>query len=168
MAKLAEQYVVEYLIREGFATVQGLRKGVNEWDVLAIRVCNGKIEARHLEVQVSFDPVSYLSNSNAKKRTDADVHSEMQKWVEKKFTGEKIFKIRKHFFAGEWAYELIHGVLADSREMDFLKQSGVILRPFTSIIDSLCKEHPRHLPFVAEGKDAVEIIRNLKAHDQTN
>lgn len=165
MAKLAEQYVIEQLNREGYATVQGIKKGNNEWDVLAIRVRDGKVEARHVEVQVSFDPVSYLSNPNAKKRTDTEVCSDMEKWIEKKFAGKKIGGIREHFFAGKWSYELVHEVLADPREADFLRKTGVTLRLFTDVIESLCNTHPRKLPFVAEGKDAVEIIRNLKIYD---
>jgi hypothetical protein len=50
MAKFAEQYVVEFLNRDGFATIQGVRKGINEWDVLAIKVSTGHIEAKHVEV----------------------------------------------------------------------------------------------------------------------
>ena len=162
MAKLAEQYVIEYLNRQGFATVQGVRKGVNEWDILAIRVSGGQIEARHVEVQVSFDPVSHLSNRNAKKRTDASVVSDMQQWMKKKFIGEKIVSIRNHFYTGLWLYELVHGVLHDNRELEYLRQNAVALRPFANVVTSLCEAHPRKLSFVAEGKDAVEIIRNMK------
>ena len=161
MAKLAEQYVIEYLNREGFTTAQSLKKGNNEWDLFAIRVSSNKVEARQVEVQVSFDPVSYLSNRNAKRRSDEEVNADMQKWMEKKFPGDKVREVRALFFPGAWSYELVHGVLADEREMVFLERAGVSLCPFDNIIASLCKDHPRELPFVAEGKDAVEIVRSL-------
>ncbi len=166
MAKLAEQYVAEFLNREGFATIQGVRKGNNEWDVLAIRVSTGHIEAKHVEVQVSYDPVSYLSNQNARKRSEADLQADIKLWMEKKFTGDRIVAIRKLFYPGEWKYELVHGVLADPKELELLRELGVIARPFSEILTSLCKEHPRDLPFVAEGKDAVELVRNLTAAEE--
>ncbi len=166
MAKLAEQYVVEFLNREGFATIQGVRKGNNEWDVLAIGLSTGHVEAKHVEIQVSYDPVSYLSNRNARKRSDADLQADMKLWMEKKFTGERIVAIRKLFYPGEWKYELVHGVLADPRELELLRQFGVVARPFSDILANLCKIHPRDLPFVAKGKDAVELVRNLTAAEE--
>ena len=161
MAKLAEQYVVEMLNRDGFATVQGLRQGVYEWDILAIKVAGGKVEARHLEVQVSYDPVSYLSNRNARSRSDEEIRTEMTAWLEKKFTGHKVTAARAYFYAGTWTYELVHGELADERELTFLSQTGVKTHYFPQLVRELCTTHPRHVPFVAAGKDAVEVIRNL-------
>src|SRR5687768_13272063 len=116
MAKLSEDYVVEFLHRQGYAVVRGARKGVNEWDIFAIKVATGSIEARHVEVQVSYDPVSYLSSGNARRRSDAEVESDMGKWLEKKFVGEKVRTIRDFFYKGEWQCELVHGELADERE----------------------------------------------------
>jgi hypothetical protein len=162
MAKLSEEYVIEALNREGFLTAQGIRRGTSEWDIFAIRVSRDQIEARHIEVQVSYDPVSHLSNRNARNRTDAEVQSDMDAWMQKKFTGEKVSGIRQQFFHGQWSHELVHGTLVDSREFDYLREKGVVLRPFQNLIDDLCRSHPRELPFVAGGKDAVEVIRNIR------
>ena len=121
MAKLSEEYVIEYLTRRGFTTARGIRKGVNEWDIFAINCKTKEIEACHVEVQVSYDPVSYLGSKNARKRSEEEVIEGMQKWMLKKFTGDKIQSIRKHFYTGEWSYCLVHEVLADEREKDFLR-----------------------------------------------
>lgn len=161
MAKLSEEYVIEYLTRSGFTTARGIRKGVNEWDIFAINCKTKEIEACHLEVQVSYDPVSYLSSTSAKRRSEEKVVEEMQKWMIKKFTGEKVQSIRKNFYTGCWSYCLVHEVLADEREKDFLKQNGVKLMKFSDIVASLCEKHPRTLAFTAEGKDTVEVTRNL-------
>ena len=161
MAKLAEQYVVEMLNRDRFATIQGVRQGVHEWDILAIRVSTGVIEARHLEVQVSYDPVSYLSNRNARQRSDDELRTEMGAWMEKKFTGQKVAAVRGGFYTGQWKYELVHGELADQRELHYLNLAGVTTHYFPALVQQLCATHPRQAPFVAAGKDAVEIVRNL-------
>jgi hypothetical protein len=166
MAKLAETLVIEYLNRKGFTTAQGVKNGSSEWDILAICIKTGTPLAVHLEVQISFDPVSYHSCANAKKRTDAEVSLAMPEWFEKKYERQKIRNIRSEFFGGHWEYWFVHGVIKDERELVFLREKGVRVIPFTEIISELCGIHPRDLAFTAEGKDLVEIIRNIKQPNQ--
>jgi hypothetical protein len=99
MALLAEQLVDEWLNRKGFFTLQGIKKGVHEIDLLGIRMIDGRLEGWHVEVQVSFRPVSYISRLSkeqqkelgAKSATSAImrgpqiVEPSIDEWVEKKF-----------------------------------------------------------------------------------
>ena len=57
MALLAEELVEEWLNRQGFFTIRGLKLGVHEMDLLAIRPRpDGSLECRHVEVQASMRP----------------------------------------------------------------------------------------------------------------
>ena len=62
MALLAEEIVEEWLNRQGYFTIRGIKMGVHEIDLLAVKwLGNGKTECRHIEVQASMRPVSYIS-----------------------------------------------------------------------------------------------------------
>lgn len=64
MALLAETLAEEWLNRQGFLTVRGARDGVNEMDMLAVRLQPSQgtePEAWHVEVQSSFRPMNYLT-----------------------------------------------------------------------------------------------------------
>jgi hypothetical protein len=60
MALLAEQFVDEWLNRNGFFTLRGVKSGIHEIDLLGIRMSAGRLEGWHVECQVSFRPVSYI------------------------------------------------------------------------------------------------------------
>jgi hypothetical protein len=56
MALLAESVVDEWLNRQGFFTIRGVKQGVSEMDILAVRPESSGIIGWHVEVQVSFRP----------------------------------------------------------------------------------------------------------------
>lgn len=62
MALLAEEIVEEWLNRQGYFTIRGVKLGVHEIDLLAVKWRGDKKpECRHIEVQASMRPVSYIS-----------------------------------------------------------------------------------------------------------
>ncbi|SEQ13882.1 hypothetical protein [Nitrosomonas ureae] len=61
MSLLSESLVEEWLNRAGYFTIRGVRYGVSEIDLLAVRYTAQGIEARHVEVQISTNPISYIS-----------------------------------------------------------------------------------------------------------
>ena len=62
MALLAEEVVEEWLNRQGYFTIRGIRLGVDEIDLVAVMLRSGKTpDCRHVEVQASMRPVSYIS-----------------------------------------------------------------------------------------------------------
>src|SRR6266480_4364515 len=103
MALMAEQLVDEWLNRNGFFTLRGVKSGVHEIDLLGIRMSAGRLEGWHVECQVSFRPVSYIgrlskvyqqevgakSATSAKQRADPILESGIAEWVEKKFMSPK-------------------------------------------------------------------------------
>ena len=61
MSLLAESLVEEWLNRAGYFTIRGARFGVSEMDLLAVKQGADGLEARHIEVQMSTIPISYIS-----------------------------------------------------------------------------------------------------------
>jgi hypothetical protein len=99
MSLLAESLVEEWLNRAGYFTIRGARFGVSEMDLLAVRHSGSALEARHIEVQVSTNPIAYVSpltdaqtKQLGKAKTSAWVRpanvlaTAVAAWVDKKFT----------------------------------------------------------------------------------
>ena len=60
MALLAEELVEEWLNRQGYFTIRGVKLGVDEIDILAVRFLEGgELEYRHVEVQASMRPPKF-------------------------------------------------------------------------------------------------------------
>lgn len=116
MALLAETLVEEWLNRQGFLIVRGVRDGVNEMDVLAVRLQPSertRPEAWHVEVQSSFRPMNYLTplskNLQAEKgkRAGATISRDpemvrecVRAWIEKIHDMPKMIKHRDRFCPG--------------------------------------------------------------------
>lgn len=160
MAQFSEQLVEEYFNRQRFLTIRGAKQGVGESDILAIRHVEPKIEALHIEVQTSFRPVAYLSNSNAKWRTDEAVKTEMQIWIQKKYFAESKTKLRESVWPNaDWQMLFVHARLADERELVELQNHQIKLITFADILKALV-EKPKKGEFTASsGGDVSEILR---------
>ena len=78
MSILAEQLVDEWLNRQGFFTVRGAKSGVHEIDLLGVRSLKGnktELEAWHVEVQVSFNPIAYISKLDSDDMIEMNVRA---------------------------------------------------------------------------------------------
>lgn len=62
MSILAESLVEEWLDSAGYFSIRGARFGVSEMDLLAVRSGSHGLEACHVEVQVSTNPIAYISS----------------------------------------------------------------------------------------------------------
>jgi hypothetical protein len=119
MALLAEEIVEEWLNRQGYFTIRGIKMGVQEIDLLAVKsLDNGEIECRHIEVQASMRPVSYISNvpkenqkagraANSAKRSDEELVLGVSEWVEKKFKKPEKKALMRALWNGHWSSELV-------------------------------------------------------------
>ena len=87
MGLIAETLVEEWLNSQGFFTIRGLKEGVDEIDLLGIQSKNSSIKYVHYEVQVSHNPVGYITGN--KKRTPEELEISTQEWIEKKYKSEK-------------------------------------------------------------------------------
>jgi len=122
--------VDEWLNRNGFFTLRGIKSGVHEIDLLGIRMSKGRLEGWHVECQVSFRPVSYIgrlskerqlelgakSATSAKMRPQHIVKADIADWVEKKFKAAKKKEMRDLCWKNiDWQFKFVHERPRESR-----------------------------------------------------
>jgi len=140
MALLAESLVEEWLNRDGFFTIRGVKHGVGEMDLLAIHPQkNGHLVGWHVDVQVSFRPIGYIGKlqkhsgytpSSARQRTPEEIDLCAREWVRAKFRSEEKAELRDRLWPGiTWAFHLVHAVVREPRELEIMTSEGVVLHP---------------------------------------
>jgi hypothetical protein len=110
MSLLAESLAEEWLNRNNFFTIRGIKHDVRELDLLGIRrERSGSITGWHVEVQVSFRPIGYIAKITkemakisgracgfVKRRTTDELEACVREWVQSKFNGEDEQEVRDH------------------------------------------------------------------------
>jgi hypothetical protein len=169
LALLAEELVEEWLNRQGYFTIRGIKLGVDEIDLLATRISgNGEIECRHIEVQASMRPVSYISKvpkkqqklgrpSNSAKRSEEELVEGVREWCEKKFTQNKKATLMKGLCPKEWSSELVINVVKAQEEVELIKSHGIKILHLSDIVQDLGKE--KFIIESASGADFVDLIQ---------
>lgn len=175
MAKLAETIVEEWLNRKGYFTIRGVKEGVSEIDLLAVKPRETEVpEALHVEVQFSVRPVSYISKltknlrgklrkaaGSAYGRNSEELKECVDGWIKKKFTDPKKVKRREFFWPGlDWGFVFIHGRVKHEEELGMIGSSthDIKLIPFEKILTELCSGNMPKLSGSAAG-DLAEIIK---------
>ena len=169
MALLAEELVEEWLNRQGFFTIRGVKIGVHEIDLLAIKPGISETQCRHVEVQVSVNPISYLtklakfdqvatgrSPTSSAQRSSEELHRGVDAWVQKKF--ERSDKVRKmHELApGPWTKELVVHRLRHPEEINLLSARGVKVHQFETVLRELRSTNA--IVDRAAGGDFVDLV----------
>jgi len=162
MALLDEQLVEEWLNRQNFFTMRGIKSGVDEIDLLAIRPTTEGMECWHVEVQISYRPVGYIGgDTNARKRTKKELRAGVEQWVAKKFTSPKKVKRRNEILSdASWKKFLVHAVLKDEAELTIMEELGVELIPYKRVLEDLRLEKKSKSSSAASG--IVEMLNYLK------
>ena len=176
MALLAEEIVEEWLNRDGWFTIRGIKIGVEEMDILALRPTPEGIQCRHIEVQASFNPVSYLTRASkaqrlagraagsAKFRTEAELRECIKEWVHKKFDHPKKVKQRRDLYDGSWTRELVVHNLRYAEEKKLIRESGITVHELTEVIASL-RDRKTIVPRAA-GSDFIELVTGFNLNNQ--
>ncbi|MEZ5517404.1 MAG: hypothetical protein R3F41_08065 [Gammaproteobacteria bacterium] len=137
MALLAEELVEEWLNRQGYFTIRGIRLGVDEIDLLAVKIhSNSEIECRHIEVQASMRPMSYISNvpkaaqkqgraANSAKRSDEELNLGVEEWVAKKFRKNSKVQLMTQLAPAQWSSELVINNVKSEMEVDLIRRHGI-------------------------------------------
>ena len=150
MALLAEELVEEWLNRQGYFTIRGIKIGVHEIDLLAIRPMEQGLECRQVEVQASVRPVSYITRvpkavqketgraaSSSKARADDELRQGIREWVKKKYDHPDKQRMRKRLAPGPWSRELVVGQVKYPHELELIEQAGVTVRRLADILSQL-------------------------------
>ena len=162
MALLDEQLVEEWLNRQNFFTIRGIKCGVDEIDLLAIRPTSNGLECWHVEVQISYRPVGYIGgDTNARRRTPDQLRAGVEQWVEKKFTGLRKIRRRNEILPEvQWKNFLVHAALKDEAELPLMQELGIELIPYQKVLQELCSGTGGKSSSVASS--IIEMLNYLK------
>ena len=181
MALLAESLVEEWLNRDGFFTIRGVKHGVGEMDLLAVKpTLDGTLIGRHVEVQVSVRPIGFIgkltkeqigdsgiSSNSAKKRTKKEIKECAVAWVHKKFKDSNKKKVRDSLWPGViWSFHLVHGVVREELELEIFAKNDVTIHPFHTVLKSLSLRKKGSFSGSAGG-DLAEIVGYYDAHTKS-
>jgi len=150
MALLAEEIVEEWLNRQGYFTIRGVKLGVHEIDLLALRIDEHGVECRHIEVQASVNPVSYFSRvpksiqkstgrsaTSSKKRNLEELKMGIQEWIDKKYLLKSKSQLRNKLYSGNWTFEVVVHKIKHPEEMDLLQEAGIRVHRLNDIVNEL-------------------------------
>ena len=172
MSLLAEELVEEWLNRQGFFTIRGIKKGVQEMDLLAIQIGDDGSASvcRHLEVQASVRPVSYVTKvpravqkatgrapGSSKRRTPEELAAGVSEWIDKKFLMKSKESIRSLLVpGGKWSFELVVHRIKHPEELQCISDRGVVVHRLSDIVREL-KDGKARLPG-ASGSSFVDLV----------
>ncbi len=173
MALLAESLVEEWLNRQGFFTIRGIKQRISEIDLLAVRPTDSGLVGWHVEVQVSFRPVGYIcklpkavaraaqiDRTSAKTRVSDEILVCVRDWIEGKYHAKHKQELRNQLWPGvEWSFHLVHGVVKDETELTAIKECGVNLVPFHKCLFDLCERDDVVAFSGSAGGDLAEVVR---------
>ena len=176
MSQLAEALVDEWLNRQGYFTVRGLKDGVSEIDLLGVRPSAGGHEAWHVEVQTSLRPVGYITplakkdvpafakiRTSAKTRPDSILERSVCSWIQQKFTAKAKVAARERAWPGlDWRYVFVHAVVREMRELELIERHGVQIVPFQQVLGQL--HHAPASQRGGAGTDLAEIVEYFAKH----
>ena len=162
MALLDEQLVEEWLNRQNFFTILGIKSGNDEIDLFAIRPTPEGMEYWHVEVQISYRPVNYIGGDKiARKRNKKELRAGVEQWVAKKFTSPRKVKRRNEILSdASWRKFIVHAVLKDEAELTIMEELGVELIPYKRVLEDLRADKQGKSSSAASG--IVEMLNYLK------
>jgi hypothetical protein len=177
MALLAEALVDEWMNRQGFFTVRGIRHGTNEIDLLGVRPTASGLEAWHVEVQASFRPMGYIAPvtdeiarrfpatpKSAKRRPENIVRDCAAAWVHSKFRKADKERTRDRAWPNlTWQFFLVHARSRWPAELEAIAAEGVKLVPLHRVLRELRHEEAVGLRGGA-ATDLSEIIEYYAEH----
>lgn len=150
MSLLAEEIVEEWLNRQGYFTIRGVKLGVHEIDLLAIRPGTAGLECRHIEVQASVRPMSYLTDlpkavqkatgrkpRSAKVRSEEELRQGVREWIARKFDDPHKVKLRNQLASGPWSRELVLHAIKHEGELQLVAESGITIHRLKDVVQEL-------------------------------
>ena len=169
MSLLAEEIVEEWLNRQGYFTIRGVKVGVHEIDLLAVGWKNGHLDCRQIEVQASVNPISYLTRvpkavqketgraaGNAKLREVEELRVGIQEWIEKKYDLPRKKQVRESLAPGPWSRELVVHRLKHDVEREMVAKAGITVWNLSDIVKDLQRKDA--LLEGAAGAHLVELV----------
>lgn len=147
--------------------------GVHEIDLLAVKWrSDGTADCRHLEVQASMRPVSYISlvskelqlagrAANSAKRKPEELQKGVEEWVEKKFRRANKLRLMQTLYPGKWSSELVINVVKSENEVSLIKSQNIKILRLADIVTALATE--KFQIEAAAGADILDLVKMGRA-----
>jgi hypothetical protein len=181
MPLLAETVVDEWLNRNGFFTIRGVKDGVDEIDLLGVRPTEAGLEGWHVEVQASFRPIGYitklteeLARTLGKKRTTAwerppeILRQCVEDWVANKFKRKDKVAARERAWPGiQWRHYFVHGAVRWDAELALIQEQGITVIPLYQVLMEVCTRAGTGSPGAA-ATDLADMMHYYEKHKARN
>ncbi len=166
MALLAEAIVEEWLNRDGWFTIRGIKIGAHEIDILAIKPTASGIQRRHLEVQAAPNPIGYITPKAGRQpgqradfvgvRSNEELRKSVSEWVQKKYSHPQIDEQRKALVDGEWERVFVVHKFLHLEELDLIRNEKITVYELKEVIASFRRDDT--VVSRAAGADLVELV----------
>ena len=169
MALLAEEIVEEWLNRQGYFTIRGIKIGVHEIDLLAVHLNGDQVSCRHIEVQASIRPISYISDvpkeiqkatgrkpKSTKRRSTSELTVGIKEWIDKKFNLKSKMKLRQTLYRGEWSFELVVHEVRHPEELALFEAAGIKIHRLRDVVRDLATQ--KNLISSTSGASLVDLV----------
>ena len=172
MALLAEEIVEEWLNRQGYFTIRGIKLGVDEIDIIALKKQGDDYECRHIEVTASINPVSYISKvpkairkatgraPNSQKRSVDELKDGVKEFIQKKFFDKRKINMLRKLFPKDWSRELVIHEVRHPEVLNLITKEGINIIYLRTIVKEM-NENDKNLVPAAAGSDLINLI-NLR------
>lgn len=170
MALLAEEIVEEWLNRKGYFTIRGIKLGVDEIDIIALKKQSDTYECRHIEVTASINPISYISKvpkairkstgraPNSAKRSNEELKEGVKEFIQKKFFDKRKINILRKLFPKDWSRELVVHEVKHPEELELIAKEGIKIIQLRTILKEI---NENNVVPAAAGNDFINLI-NLR------
>jgi len=125
---IIENIVANWFNSKGYFLIKNLKVGVNEIDILAVRLDKEQKvnDAIHIEVQCSSNPIGYIGGTpSAKKRNVSEVELGVEAYIYKKFNNPKITDVINSLIGNKYRKMFICGKLKEEDTIKYFEKNGI-------------------------------------------
>lgn len=156
----AEEIVAGCFQSMDYFVISGVRIGVKEVDLLAIKLNTGGhvAERVHVEVQVSANPVGVLRTKAGLGKTGHDPRKSAREYVGKKFLDPKVLKRVKAIFSGhQYSRLFVHGKVNKPEQLDEMRKMGIKCIPIGEMVRQASKSPVASLKRTLSIREVVNL-----------
>lgn len=164
MARLGEEVIIEWLNCSGYFTMRSVKVGSSELDVLAIKPLTvGGHHCRHIEVQLSSHPMSYITagSMGARKKTEEELKAAVREWVDKKFNRPRVAELRKSLCQDDWSKEFVLWNVKYRNEVDEIERLGIKVWWLKDILEDMVNDKGAGR-YSAAGRDLLALMMDIR------
>ncbi len=141
----------------GYFIIEGIKVGLKEIDLLAIKPEKGNVVAErlHVEVQIGVSPIGPLRERGALGKAMKDPMSAAKAYINKKYNDIKIVaKIKEYYGNNEYQKVLVFGQLKKPEQLEVFHKMGIRAISVSDLIKDAMASSPTH-----ELKRSIGVFR---------